>query len=107
MVAETDHCLLDNEWAKLHAGEPVSFELRLRTPFVAEDIIAGEKVEGYTWIIAAAHPEKDEDGTVTGCSVCLTDISRQKWMEGFQTRKMLEAVKLKRQQESFIDMTSQ
>jgi PAS domain-containing protein len=98
---------MDREWAKLLGGEPVSFELRLRSQFVAADVVAGEKMEGSTWIIAAAYPEQAEDGTITGILGCLTDISRQKWMEGFQTRKMLEAVELKRQQENFIDMTSQ
>jgi signal transduction histidine kinase/AmiR/NasT family two-component response regulator len=45
-------------------------------------------------------------GTVVGVYGCLTDISKQKWTEGFQKRKMLEAIELKRQQENFIDMTS-
>ncbi|KUJ18979.1 putative histidine kinase M3YPp [Mollisia scopiformis] len=106
VIAEIDHPVMDKEWAKLLAGEPVNFELRLRPQFVADDLVAGEKVEGSTWIIAAAYPEQAEDGTVTGILGCLTDISRQKWMEGFRTRKMLEAVELKRQQENFIDMTS-
>jgi hypothetical protein len=98
---------MEVEWGKLLAGNAVSFELRLRKPFVAEELINGEKVEGCTWIIASAYPEKSDDGTVTAVLGCLTDISRQKWMEGFQTRRMLEAVELKRQQENFIDMTSQ
>lgn len=37
---------------------------------------------------------------------CLTDISRQKWAEGFQARRTDEAIELKRQQENFMDMTS-
>jgi len=106
VIHELDHPTMDREWAKLLGGEPVSFEMRLRRPFVAEEIVPGEKVEGFTWIIAAAYPERAEDGTVVGISGCITDISRQKWMEGFQTRKMMEAVELKRQQENFIDMTS-
>jgi hypothetical protein len=97
---------MDIEWSELLGGETVSFELRLRRSFVAEEFVSGEKVEGSTWIIAAAYPECLEDGTVVGILGCITDISRQKWMEGFQTRKMMEAVELKRQQENFIDMTS-
>jgi PAS domain-containing protein len=107
VLHDTDHPIMDREWAKLLGGEPVSFELRLRRPFVAEEIVPGEKVEGFTWILASAYPEKVDDGTVVGILGCITDISRQKWMEGFQTRKMMEAVELKRQQENFIDMTSQ
>jgi PAS domain-containing protein len=98
---------VDREWSKLLGGAAVSLELRLKRPFVAEEIVPGEKVEGFSWIIAAAYPERADDGTVIGILGCITDISRQKWMEGFQTRKMLEAVELKRQQENFIDMTSQ
>lgn len=97
---------MDVEWQKLLRGEPVLFELRLNKPFEAEDAPGGQKVAGPTWIIAAAYPEKAEDGTVVGILGCLTDISRQKWAEGFQKRKMLEAVELKRQQENFIDITS-
>lgn len=95
------------EWAKLLSGESVSFELRLRRQYIAEEFVDGERVDGHCWILAAAYPERSTDGSVIGILGCLTDISRQKWMEGFRTRKMLEAVELKRQQENFIDMTSQ
>lgn len=105
VIVEEDHELMDREWGKLLVGETVSFELRLRRRFEVEEIVGGEKVEGFTWIIAAAYAEKDPDGTVVGILGCITDISRQKWAEGFQKRKMLEAVELKRQQENFIDMT--
>jgi len=99
---------MDREWVKLLNGENVSFELRLRAKFGGDDIIHGEKMEeAATWVLAAAYPERADDGTVTAILGCLTDISRQKWMEGFRTRKMLEAIELKRQQENFIDMTSQ
>lgn len=87
-------------------GEPVSHEIRLRALFKGADKIGDEEIDGPIWIIAAAYPEKAEDGTVVGVLGCLTDISRQKWAEDFQKRKMLEAVELKRQQENFIDMTS-
>jgi signal transduction histidine kinase/AmiR/NasT family two-component response regulator len=43
---------------------------------------------------------------VKGVLGCLTDISRQKWAEGFQARRTEEAIELKRQQENFMDMTS-
>ncbi|KAH8669640.1 putative histidine kinase M3YPp [Tricladium varicosporioides] len=106
VIHTEDHGIVDREWAKLLQGDNVSFELRLRRPWVADEVVAGEKAEGSTWIIAAAYAEKAEDDTVLGVLGCITDISRQKWTEGFQKRKMLEAVELKRQQESFIDMTS-
>jgi hypothetical protein len=98
---------MDREWAKLLNGENVKFELRLRRLFVAEEIVGREKMEGFTWIIAAAYSEKADDGTVVGLLGCITDISRVKWAEGFQQRKMTETIELKREQENFIDMTSQ
>lgn len=57
VIADIDHPLMDEEWGKLLAGNLVSFEIRLRTPFVAEELVNGEKVEGNTWIIASAYPE--------------------------------------------------
>ena len=98
---------MDSIWTKSLNGESVSFEIRLKWPFVAKDLVNNEKVEGFTWILSASYPERAADGTVVGILGCLTYISRQKWMEGFQMRKRLEAVELKRQQENFIDMTSQ
>jgi PAS domain-containing protein len=107
VLMEEDHTLMDTEWAKLMAGEEVNFEIRLKRPFITEELFAGEKITGPTWIIAAAYAEKSLEGEVTGILGCITDISRVKWAEGFQNAKMLEAVELKRQQENFIDMTSQ
>ncbi|KAF2723553.1 histidine kinase M3YPp [Polychaeton citri CBS 116435] len=106
VIHEDDHPLMDQEWAKLGRGEPVYFELRLKKPFVTGDFVGGEKVEGTTWIIAAAYTDNRKDGSVKYISGCLTDISRQKWAEGFQERRMQEAMELKRQQENFMDMTS-
>lgn len=98
---------MDLHWGKLLSGEATSFEIRLKHRFEAEEVVGGEKVQGYTWIIAGAYAEKNMRGEVVGILGCMTDISRQKWAEGFQNRRMLEAVELKKQQENFIDMTSQ
>lgn len=63
---------MDREWAKLLAGEHVNFELRLKRPFIAEEVVGGEKVEGFTWIIAAAYAEMDSDNKVVGILGCIT-----------------------------------
>jgi signal transduction histidine kinase/AmiR/NasT family two-component response regulator len=102
----SDHFFTDHEWAKLTAGEPVQFEIRLKRPFKTEEILHGEAISGDTVVLAAAYADKTEDGTVKGVLGCLTDISRQKWVEGFQARRTDEAIELKRQQENFMDMTS-
>jgi signal transduction histidine kinase len=101
-----DLSFTDQEWAKLTAGDPVHFELRLKRPFYTDETLDGEPVSGDTWIIAAAYADKTETGTVKGVLGCLTDISRQKWAEDFQARRTDEAIELKRQQENFMDMTS-
>jgi len=62
---------MDREWAELLNGENVNFELRLRRPFVAEKIVGGQKMEGLTWIVAAAYPEKADDGSVVGLLGCI------------------------------------
>lgn len=61
---------------------------------------------GDTWVLFSAYPERYDDGTLKGVFGSVTNISQQKWAEGFQKRKMEEAVELKRQQENFIDITS-
>jgi signal transduction histidine kinase len=57
-------------------------------------------------VLFSAFPEKDESGQLKSVFGSITNISPQKWAEGFQKRKMEEAVELKRQQENFIDITS-
>jgi PAS domain-containing protein len=106
VIASDMHPLMDLEWAKLLSGETVSFELRLRKPWVSPEVVDGKNVMGVTWIIAAAFPEKGVDGKVKSVYGTLTDISKQKWAEDFHKRKMQEAMELKRQQERFIDVTS-
>lgn len=99
VIHADDHAIMDMEWAKLSAGASASFEIRLRKPFKAAEIVGGERVEGDTWILASAYSQTREDGTVSSILGCLTDISRQKWAEDFQTRRKKEALELKRQQE--------
>lgn len=106
VIHKDDHALMDREWAKLTAGDPVHFELRLKRPFETDESLNGESIRGETWILASAYADKNEDGMVKGILGCLTEISRQKWAEGFQARRTEEAVELKRQQENFLDMTS-
>ncbi|KAI9645299.1 hypothetical protein NHQ30_006034 [Ciborinia camelliae] len=106
VILEEDWPIMDSQWKILMGGNPVTFEIRLTSLFKGDDKIGDQEINGPVWTISSAYPEKAQDGTVVGVLGCLTDISRQKWAEGFQKRKMLEAVELKRQQENFIDMTS-
>ncbi|KAM3069164.1 hypothetical protein ACMFMG_010684 [Clarireedia jacksonii] len=105
-IVDDDGPVMDIEWACLMRGEFSSSELRLKERFMPDDSYGEEGLGEHRWILTAAYPEFHEDGTVAGVFGCLTDISKQKWTEAFQKRKMLEAIELKRQQENFIDMTS-
>lgn len=61
---------------------------------------------GDTWVLASAYPERNENGSLKVIFGSITDISRQKWAEHFEKRRVEEAVEMKRQQENFIDITS-
>lgn len=68
---------MDEEWDSLTvAGTPVSFELKLKKPSM--DLKRKEHMTGQCWILAAAIPEKSEDGHVLNVTGCITDISFQK-----------------------------
>ena len=105
VIHDEDHPKMDIEWSKLVDRRlPVSFELRLKKAWEASDPVTGKAISGPTYIILAASPRQiGNDIYVTGA---ITDISRQKWVEGSEIRQRKEALELKRQQENFIDMTS-
>lgn len=101
-VKEEDQPLVKKEWNTLVTDtQPVSFEFRFKAPW--EDR-RGDR--GETWVLFSSYPEKDHEGKLKSVFGSITNISEQKWAEGIQTRKMEEAVELKRQQENFIDITS-
>jgi signal transduction histidine kinase len=102
-VADQDRELVRQLWTDLVVNtKPVSSELRFKAQW--EDRKSG--VRSDTWVLFSAYPEKHEDGRLKSVFGSITNISQQKWAEGIQTRKMEEAVELKRQQENFIDITS-
>ena len=101
-VLPADRELVKRLWTELVVGtKPVSSEFRFKAQ--RED---RNGVRGDTWVLFSAYPEKYEDGRLKSVFGSITNISTQKWAEGIQTRKMEEAVELKRQQENFIDITS-
>ena len=97
-----DRTLVDQIWEEVVVRKkPMSSEFRFKAQW--EDRKGNR---GDTWVLLAAYPEKYADGRLKGVFGSLTNISPQKWAEGLQTRKMEEAVEMKRQQENFIDITS-
>ncbi|KAI0591006.1 histidine kinase HHK13p [Pyrenophora tritici-repentis] len=101
-VKEEDQSLILEHWKKLvNNTTPINIEFRFKAPW--ED---RNRNKSDTWVLFQAFPEKDEHGQLKSVFGSITNISPQKWAEGFQKRKMEEAVELKRQQENFIDITS-
>ncbi|KAL6705939.1 hypothetical protein ACN47E_006218 [Coniothyrium glycines] len=101
-VKEEDQGLILEHWKRLvDDASAINLEFRFKAPW--ED---RNRNKSDTWVLFSAFPEKDENGMLKSVFGSITNISPQKWAEGFQKRKMEEAVELKRQQENFIDITS-
>ncbi|KAF1914208.1 hypothetical protein BDU57DRAFT_478050 [Ampelomyces quisqualis] len=101
-VKEEDQKLIKDHWRRLvNNAAAINVEFRFKAPW--ED---RNRNKGDTWVLFSAFPEKDDSGQLKSVFGSITNISPQKWAEGFQKRKMEEAVELKRQQENFIDITS-
>lgn len=82
-------------------GIPFNLEARLKKKFIGLD-----GSTNVSWVLASIYPETDDDGKIVSWMVVAFDISHIKWAEKDQEKRALEAVEAKRQQETFIDMTS-
>lgn len=97
-VVEEDKAMVQDLWNDLVImKKPVSGTFRFKAPWEDTDGQVGER-----WVLLSAYPEKYETGALKSVFGSFTDISKQKWAEGFQKRRMEEAIELKRQQENFI-----
>ncbi|CZR56710.1 uncharacterized protein PAC_06599 [Phialocephala subalpina] len=104
-VEQQDRDAFLNEWQNLTvAKEEVSMELRLKKPWIRED--SGGAVRDAKWILFLALPSVDDDGNLTKVLGCTTDISGFKFAEHVQMLSRVQAEEAKRNQETFIDMTS-
>ena len=89
-------------WYKLvHNATPFTAEIRFKA--VWHDPLDND---GERWVLLSAHPEKNEDGSIKAIFGSITDISKQKWAELLEKRRVDEAVEMKRLQDNFIDITS-
>lgn len=101
-VKDDDRPLVRALWRDLIIKkEPQTGTFRFKAPWQDSHGIAGER-----WVLFSAYPEKYESGALKSVFGSLTDISKQKWAEDFQKRRMEEAVELKKSLEKFVDMTS-
>jgi signal transduction histidine kinase/CheY-like chemotaxis protein len=100
-VLEADLPKAEEAWQQVLDGiENVSAEIRLNRlymPPVGDPVPATGLVNAFPYC---------EDEAVTSLLACITDISRLKWAENWQTRLAQDAQESKRQQESFIDIVS-
>jgi hypothetical protein len=105
-IEQQDHFAFHEQWKRLTvAKEEVTSELRLKKPWVSQE--SNESVRrDTTWILFLAIPQLDDEGNLTKVLGCTTDISHFKWAESVQLQSRLQAEEAKRQQETFIDMTS-
>lgn len=104
IIDQSQKATYEEHFRQQFDGETVRFEVKLKKPWVAEDLVRGERIQGETWVLSAGYALRNPDGSVRALQGALIDISRQKWMEGSQERKLKEAIEMKRQQETFMDM---
>lgn len=101
---DEDIPLVNEEMAKLVVDLlPVNVEIRMKKPWIMNEMADATPVEGTTWTIVAAYPDLYPDGTLRGIVGCITDISKQKWAEDYEKQRTKQAVEMKRRQENFIE----
>ena len=88
---------------------PLTFQCRMRRHRQPSNHL----IPQHTHTLCSGYPDLDEDGAVKSVMGSVTDISELKWVEEqlrVQTRevevRMENALEMKRQQETFVDMTS-
>ncbi|KAI4741360.1 hypothetical protein E4T50_08245 [Aureobasidium sp. EXF-12298] len=102
-ILEQDLPLLQDTVQRILAThEPQTTQFRFRRMFVSGD---GHRYQ--SWGSSQSHAELDENGAVKAIMTTTTDISHLKWAEDVQKSRVEEALEAKRQNEVFIDMTSQ
>jgi PAS domain S-box-containing protein len=117
-IAESSRQAMEMGWRRLTIdGMPWSGELQMKQKWY--DPATGEEHDN--WMLAAAQPEYSAGGTVKIIMGSLTDITAQKRsakdaeararlseeLLNLQKERLEEAEETRRQQNNFIDMTSQ
>jgi signal transduction histidine kinase len=96
------------EWERMiREKRPVTFQSQIDTQWLAPELdAAGNEQFDVTHILVSLYPDLNENGEIVTVMSCITDISGLKWTEKQLTRRMDQAIEMKKQQERFIDMTS-
>lgn len=104
VVLEDDLEIVQNNWIQVTTlHKAVSVQFRLKRRWLDRHGVS----IGPCWVTCSALPEYNEDGSIKGIIGVMQDISALKFAETVQQMKVQEAVEQRRQQENFIDMTSQ
>lgn len=97
-IKDEDRPGVESIWEDLvNKKTSVTHSFRFKTPW--QDPHGNQ---GDTWVLMSAYPERASDGTLKSVFGSITNISQQKWAEGFQKRRMEEAFESKRQSENFM-----
>ncbi|KAK0703440.1 putative histidine kinase group protein [Lasiosphaeria miniovina] len=105
-VLEDDYSLLTDTIGKIALEDKVqTVEVRFKTTWTTEDV-AGNEVVIPRSVQATLMPVRSTEGIIQGFAGCLSDVSLQKAQLDREKERKEEAIESKRQQESFIDMTS-
>lgn len=104
-ILDEDLPLFKEKWDEmLTTRQAITMEVRMSNQW--EGVVGGAKLTIPRWALCSISPEISENGEISTIMGCVTDISRIKWAEGLQNRRLAEAEETRRQQNSFIDITS-
>lgn len=90
-------------WSQVLRG-PLQIQCEFRWVTTAEDGHSSEEL--IKWCSMAVAPEMDDEENVIRVFGAIVDVSDRKHAESEQRKRLDEALEMRRQQESFIDMTS-
>jgi len=100
-VHPDDHDIARKGWEiALKEKRPHTWEFRFRKKWVTSS-----GVEADRWILAACHPEVQDDKLVSIFG-CIMNISDQKLAEQILQKRIEQAAEIKRQQDNFVDVAS-
>ncbi|KAF7869843.1 hypothetical protein EAF04_004627 [Stromatinia cepivora] len=104
-IDELDRPKFGSQWlALIKNTTPFVIETRMKQPWIGD--IAGSTLTIQRWVLGTFSGENDEGGKLKNVMGCCTDISRIKWAEDLQDRRLKDYEETRRQQNSFIDITS-
>ncbi|KAF2873238.1 hypothetical protein BDV95DRAFT_676451 [Massariosphaeria phaeospora] len=102
IVSQKDIESWEQEWfGPAERNKVKHLQFRLKKTWTDQEGFCSE-----IWVEGSSCPELDDEGNTISIMGTLFDISRFKWAESVQRRRVEEALESKRQKEDFIDMTS-